>query len=69
MSGYICNKTPTLQPTLNEPDFPGYVQFQKSNDYDVNTLISDVPRDGVDGPAASNAYTVNVSGDDYEPVQ
>ena len=66
MSGYICNKTPTLEPTINESDFPGYVQFQKSNDYDENTLISNVPHDGV---AASNAYTVNDSGNDYESVQ
>lgn len=62
----ICNNNSTLEPTVNESDFPGYVQFQKSNDYDVNTLISDVPNDGV---AASNAYTVNDSGNDYESVQ
>ncbi len=65
MSGYICNEMPTLEPVLNESDFPGYVQYQKGNTYDADTLISDVPHDGV---AASNSYTVNNLGDEHETV-
>jgi hypothetical protein len=66
MSGYICNEMPNLEPTLNESDFPGYVQFHpQQNDYDPNTLISDVPTDGI---AASNSYTVNNLGDEHESV-
>jgi hypothetical protein len=65
MSGYICNEMPKLEPVLNESDFPGYVQYQTSNDYDPNSLISDVPHEGV---AASNSYTVNKLGDEHESV-
>lgn len=65
MSGVICNETPNLEPVLNESDFPGYVQYQTSNDYDPNALISDVQHEGV---AASNSYTVNRLGDEHESV-